>query len=97
MSDLLKDMDSVLSNESKELLNNNEQSASEGDVLANLIATMENINMSFNLMVTELKYLKARMVTLEHNVDYLLSQDPKFMEALKKAQKELGDQEETKK
>jgi hypothetical protein len=95
MSDLLKDMSQNLSEEAKELLvqkESQQEDFSEG-VLAKLITTIQNIDMSFNLVAVELKQLKAKMAALEHNVDYLLSKDPQFMEALKKAQEEAKKQE----
>jgi hypothetical protein len=95
MSDVIKDMIENLSDEAKELLTKEdpEQDTFEDGVLGQLVATIQNIDMSFNLVAVELKQLKARVTTLEHNIDYLLSKDPQFMEALKKAQEEAKKQE----
>lgn len=85
---MLKDLGSTLSPEAQAELAPQEakQEMSEGDILAQLIATIENVNTAFAVVQAENRKMKAQISMLEMHMDYLLSKDPEFQAAFKKAQ-----------
>ncbi|MEM4379102.1 MAG: hypothetical protein QXL01_00245 [Thermoplasmatales archaeon] len=101
MSDLLKDLSKTLSPEAKEQLapapqEGQQELPPEESILTHMITTLENMNLAFTACQAELRQIRVRQVALEQNVDYLLSKDPQFMEALKKAQEQTQSGKEEK-